>query len=85
MATSRNEAGPKTYPIGFFHIEIAEVRTEKAKLYLFVAIDRTSKFAHVSTRRESHASDRDNFLRSLIGAARYKIDTTPDRQWHSVL
>ena len=37
----------KTYPIGYFHIDIAEVRTEEGKLYLFVAIDRTSKFAYV--------------------------------------
>jgi hypothetical protein len=29
----------KTYPIGYFHIDIAEVRTEQSKLYLFVAID----------------------------------------------
>src|SRR5437764_6415133 len=35
----------KTYPIGYFHIDIAEVRTAEGKLYLFVAIDRTSKFA----------------------------------------
>jgi hypothetical protein len=35
----------KQYPIGFFHIDIAEVRTEEGKLYLFVAIDRTSKIA----------------------------------------
>src|ERR1700726_1672313 len=34
----------KAYPIGYFHIDIAEVRTEEGKLYLFVAIDRTSKF-----------------------------------------
>src|SRR5215203_7210282 len=33
----------KRYPIGFFHIDIAEVRTEQGKLYLLVAIDRTSK------------------------------------------
>ena len=33
------------YPIGSFHIDIAEVRTAMGKLYLFVAIDRTSKFA----------------------------------------
>jgi hypothetical protein len=32
----------KAYPIGFFHIDIAEVQTAEAKLYLFVAIDRTS-------------------------------------------
>src|SRR3954449_11254869 len=37
----------KRYPIGFFHIDIAEVRTEQGKLYLLVAIDRTSKFAFV--------------------------------------
>ncbi len=30
----------KRYPIGFFHIDIAEVRTEEGKLYLFVGIDR---------------------------------------------
>jgi hypothetical protein len=37
----------KDYPIGFFHIDIAEVQTAEGKLYLFVAIDRTSKFAFV--------------------------------------
>src|SRR5215218_2331571 len=35
----------KAYPIGYFHIDIAEVHTEEGRLYLFVAIDRTSKFA----------------------------------------
>ena len=30
----------KTYPIGFVHIDIAEVRTEQGKLFLFIAIDR---------------------------------------------
>src|SRR5215207_2988421 len=36
----------KQYPIGYFHIDIAEVNTEEGRLYLFVAIDRTSKFAY---------------------------------------
>src|SRR6202012_1481344 len=31
----------KPYPIGFFHIDIAEVQTAEGRLYLFVAIDRT--------------------------------------------
>src|SRR4028119_1288531 len=35
----------KRYPIGFFHIDIAELQTAEGKLYVFVAIDRTSKFA----------------------------------------
>ena len=30
----------KTYPIGFFHIDIAEVQTAQGKLYLFVAMAR---------------------------------------------
>ena len=39
----------KAYPIGYFHIDIAEVRTAEGKLYLYlyVAIDRTGKFAFV--------------------------------------
>jgi len=35
----------KAYPIGYFHIDIAEVRTEEGKLSLFVAIDRACQFA----------------------------------------
>jgi len=30
---------------GFFHIDIAEVQAAEGKIYLFVGIDRTSKFA----------------------------------------
>lgn len=37
----------RTYSIGYFHIDIAEVQTAEGKLYLYVAIDRTSKFAFV--------------------------------------
>src|SRR5271154_4047738 len=33
----------KKYPIGYFHIDLTEVRTAEGNLYLFVAIDRTSK------------------------------------------
>jgi RNA-directed DNA polymerase len=36
----------KSYPIGYFHIDIAEVQSAEGKLYLFVAIDRTSNFAY---------------------------------------
>jgi hypothetical protein len=35
----------KRYPIGFLHIDIAEVQTAVGRLYLFVGIDRTSQFA----------------------------------------
>ena len=43
----------KAYPIGFFHIDIAEVQTAEGKLYLLVAIDRTSKFAFVELHRKA--------------------------------
>ena len=43
----------KAYPIGYFHIDIAEVRTEEGKLYLFVAIDRTAKFAFVALQEKA--------------------------------
>src|ERR671923_923940 len=35
----------KNYPLGYFHIDIAEVHTAEGRLYLFVAIDRASKLA----------------------------------------
>jgi transposase-like protein len=35
----------KRYPISFFHIDIAVVQTAEGNFYLFVGIDRTSKFA----------------------------------------
>mgnify|MGYP001794620824 CR=1 FL=1 len=47
----------KTYPIGFFHIDIAEVRTAEGKLQLFVALDRTSKFAFARARGEGKPRD----------------------------
>src|ERR671911_500215 len=40
----------KSYPIGYFHIDIAEVRTEQGKLHLFVAIDRTCAKAGIDHR-----------------------------------
>ena len=65
----------KTYPIGFFHIDIAEVRTEEGKLHLFVAIDRTSKFAFAELHEKATTRVAADFLRHLIAAVPYKIHT----------
>jgi hypothetical protein len=65
----------KVYPIGFFHIDIAEVRTEEGKLHLFVAIDRTSKFAFVELHEKATTRVAADFLRHLIAAVPYKIHT----------
>src|ERR1700745_4270279 len=58
----------KSYPIGYFHHDIAEVRTEEGKLYLFVAIDRTSKFAYAELHENSTRPTATNFLKALIKA-----------------
>jgi transposase InsO family protein len=65
----------KTYPIGYFHIDIAEVQTAEGKLYLYVAIDRTSKFAFVQLVRKTGRSSASAFLVALIAAVPYKIHT----------
>jgi len=63
----------KPYPIGYFHIDIAQVSTEEGKLYLFVAIDRTSKFAFVRLVESAGKMEAAQFLRDLILAVPYRI------------
>src|SRR6185295_14404303 len=65
----------KRYPIGYFHIDLAEVRTEQGKLYLLVAIDRTSKFAFVELHERVTRRVAANFLRALIAAVPYRVHT----------
>ncbi|SDB74028.1 IS481 family transposase [Belnapia rosea] len=65
----------KAYPIGFFHIDIAEVRTEQGKLHLFVAIDRTSKFAFTQLHERATTRVAGDFLRALLQAVPYRVHT----------
>ena len=65
----------KHYPIGYFHIDIAEVRTEEGKLHLFVAIDRTSKFAFAQLHKKANRKTATAFLKALIVVVPYKIHT----------
>jgi transposase InsO family protein len=65
----------KSYPIGYFHIDIAEVQTAEGKLYLFVVIDRTSKFAIVKLVEKANRVTASAFLTALIAAVPYKIHT----------
>lgn len=44
----------KAYPMGYFHLDIAEVQTAEGKLYLFVAIDRISKFSYAELHEKAH-------------------------------
>ncbi len=65
----------KAYPMGYFHLDIAEVQTEEGKLYLFVAIDRTSKFAFTELHERMTRFVAAQFLHHLIAAVPYKIHT----------
>ena len=65
----------KRYPIGFFHIDIAEVQTAEGKLYLFVAIDRTSKFAVAQLVETADRRTAWEFLERVLEAVPYKIHT----------
>jgi transposase InsO family protein len=60
----------KRYPIGYFHIDSAE-----GKLNLFVAIDRTSKFAFVRLEKRAGKMEAAQFLRDLLQALPYRIHT----------
>ena len=65
----------KRYPIGYFHIDIAEVHTAEGKLYLYVAIDRTSKFAIAQLVERANRRTATEFLEAVIAAVPYKIHT----------
>lgn len=65
----------KAYPIGFFHIDITEVRTDEGKLYLFVAIDRVSKFVVAKLFDRATTEAAKSFLESVIAAVPYRIHT----------
>ncbi len=65
----------KRYPIGFFHLDIAEVQTGEGKLYLFVAIDRTSKFAVTQLVDKADRRTAWEFLEHLLQAVPYRIHT----------
>lgn len=65
----------KAYPIGYVHIDIAEVWTEEGKLYMLAAIDRTSKLAFAELHERVTRRVAADFLRRLIEAVPYKIHT----------
>lgn len=68
-------AALQAYAIGFFHIDIAEVQTAEGKLYLFVGIDRTSKFAVTQLVDKADCRTAWEFLEHLLKAVPYRIHT----------
>nr|WP_223302616.1 hypothetical protein [Halotalea alkalilenta] len=52
----------KSYRIGYLHIDFNEIRTGEGKAYLFVAVDRTSKFVHAKLNRQAGRNEAAAFL-----------------------
>ena len=65
----------KRYPIGFFHIDIAEVQTAEGKLFLFVGIDRTSKFAVTQLVVKADRKTAWEFLQHMLETVPYQVHT----------
>lgn len=65
----------KRYPIGFFHIDIAEVQTAEGKLFLFVGIDRTSKFAVTQLVDKADRKTAWEFLQHMLESVPYQVHT----------
>ncbi len=65
----------KKYEIGYFHIDIAELRYEGGKGFLFVAVDRTSKLVFARIYRRATKLAAAAFLRVLVKTVPYKIHT----------
>ena len=64
----------KDYPIGYLHIDTAEIRIQKEKYYLFVAIDRTSKYVYVEVHQNKTIENSKVFLQNLIDHYPYLIN-----------
>jgi transposase-like protein len=63
----------KEYPIGFVHIDITELRTDQGKCYLFVAIDRATKYVYVELHLKMSVKESSSFLENLIAHCPFKI------------
>lgn len=71
--TGVEKAKFKAYPIGYLHVDFAEVRTEAGKQYLFVAIDRTSKLAFAHLYAHATQATAVAFLERVLPQLPYKI------------
>ena len=59
------------------HIDIAEVQTAEGKLYLFVGIDRTAKFAVTQRVATVDRKTAWEFLQHMLEAVPYQVHTIP--------
>jgi transposase InsO family protein len=61
--------------IGYVHIDVCELRLAEGKLFMFLAIDRVSKFAHVAFFDANTKLNGAAFLREVVAAFPYRLPT----------
>ncbi len=61
--------------IGYVHIDVCELRLAEGKLFMFLAIDRASKFTHVAFLDANTKTNGAAFLREVVEAFPYKLHT----------
>ncbi len=63
----------KQYNIGYVHVDITELHGETGKWYLFVAIDRLTKYVYVELHQGMTEGNAVDFLRNLQAECVFKI------------
>lgn len=61
--------------IGYVHIDVCELRLAQGKLFMFLAIDRVSKFTHVAFLDANTKMNGAAFLRDVVAVFPYAIHT----------
>jgi transposase InsO family protein len=61
--------------IGYVHIDVCELRLAQGKLFLFLAIDRVSKFVHVAFFDANTKANGAAFLHEVVAVFPYRIHT----------
>lgn len=61
--------------IGYVHIDACELRLAQGKLFMFLAIDRVSKFAHVAFFDANTKANGAAFLREVVDVFPYRLHT----------
>src|SRR5215203_3088411 len=61
--------------IGYVHIDVCELRLAQGKIFMFLAIDRVSKFTHVAFLDANTKAHGAIFLRQVVEVFPYKLHT----------
>jgi transposase InsO family protein len=61
--------------IGYVHVDVCELRLSEGKLFMFLAIDRVSKFVHVAFYDANTKLNGAAFMREVVAAFPYQIHT----------